>query len=381
MFTKVLVANRGEIALRIIRALREMQIKSVAVYSTADRNARFVQAADDAVCIGGPLPSDSYLNMENIISAAVLTGAQAIHPGYGFLAENAEFAQLCTDCQLKFIGPDPKILSLMGNKANARTTMQAHHVPVIPGSTGFVENYNQANKIAQQVGFPVMLKAVAGGGGKGIRKVQCLEDLPNAFTSAQKEAQLSFGDQRMYLEKVISPAKHIEIQVIGDQFQNVVAFPERDCSLQRKQQKVIEESPCALIDSKQRQKIQQIVIKALQEIGYQNAGTVEFLLDDKQNFYFMEMNTRIQVEHPITEEVTGIDLIKAQIKVAAGERLDFNQEDIILNGAAIEARINAEDPQYDFRPQAGLISQLNLPGGLGIRLESAVKSGDQISPY
>ncbi|NVY96690.1 acetyl-CoA carboxylase biotin carboxylase subunit [Lactobacillus sp. DCY120] len=381
MFEKVLIANRGEIALRIIRALKELEVSSVAVYSTADRKARYVQEADEAICIGGPQPASSYLNMENIISAAVLTGAQAIHPGYGFLSESAEFAQLCVECNLKFIGPDPKTISLMGDKANARQTMQQNKIPVIPGSNGFVEDLTEIQTIAQEVGLPVMLKAAAGGGGKGIRKVTEFDQLAPALAAAQKEAQISFGDQRMYLEKVVSPAKHIEVQVIADQFHQVVAFPERDCSLQRKQQKVLEESPCALLTPAERQQLQKLAVQAMKAINYENAGTLEFLMDQQHNFYFMEMNTRIQVEHPITEEVSGVDLIKEQIRVAAGEKLAFKQSEITVHGAAIEARINAEDPAHGFRPQAGLVRKMNLPGGLGIRIESGIVAGDQVSPF
>lgn len=381
MFEKVLIANRGEIAVRIIRTLREMQIKSVAVYSTADQQAQFVQLADEAVCIGGPQPADSYLNMENILSAALLTGAQAIHPGYGFLSESAEFAQLCAECQITFIGPSAALLELMGNKANARQTMSQHQVPIIPGSQGTIQTIAQAQKVAQNIGFPVMLKAAAGGGGKGIRQVNCPEDLPAAFIAAQKEAQLSFGNQQMYLEKVIRPAKHIEIQILADQAHHVIALPERDCSLQRQQQKVLEETPCTLMTAAERTALQKAVITALQAIGYENAGTLEFLMDQKHHFYFMEMNTRIQVEHPITEAVTGLDLIREQIQIAAGQNLTLTQQDVVADGVALEARINAEDPQHNFQPQAGTIQQLDLPGGLGIRLDSGVLAGDRISPF
>ncbi|WEV37153.1 acetyl-CoA carboxylase biotin carboxylase subunit [Lactobacillus sp. ESL0677] len=381
MFKKVLIANRGEIAIRVIRALREMGIKSVAVYSTADKNAQHVKEADEAVCIGGPQPADSYLKMENIVSAAILTGATAIHPGYGFLSESPEFAQLCEKCHLTFIGPKSETISLMGNKANAREAMRQNNVPVIPGSQGFVKDSKAALEVARSVGFPVMLKAVAGGGGKGIRQVIKPEDLPNAFAEAQEEARLSFGDGRMYVEKIISPAKHIEVQIIGDKNGNAVALPERDCSMQRNHQKVIEETPCAQITATERRYLQQIALKAVKAIKYENVGTIEFLMDPEHHFYFMEMNTRIQVEHSITEEVAHIDLVKAQIKIAAGQDLQIKQEQIKVHGAAIEARINAEDPVTNFRPQAGTIKQMALPGGLGIRIESGVNSGDIVSPF
>ncbi|WEV40501.1 acetyl-CoA carboxylase biotin carboxylase subunit [Lactobacillus sp. ESL0681] len=381
MFEKVLIANRGEIAIRVIRALRELGIKSVAVYSTADKDAQHVKEADEAICIGGPQPADSYLNMENIVSAALLTGAQAIHPGYGFLSESAEFAQLCTDCQLKFIGPAAKTITLMGNKANARETMRQNHVPVIPGSKGFVKDAETALVVANQVGFPVMLKAVSGGGGKGIRQVDQAEDLTAAFLAAQKEAKLSFGDDRMYLEKIISPAKHIEVQILADQSGHVVALPERDCSMQRNHQKVIEETPCSQITAEERTYLQTIAVKAIKAIKYENVGTIEFLMDPEHHFYFMEMNTRIQVEHSITEEVAEFDLVKAQLEIAAGQDLKITQDQVKVHGAAIEARINAEDPVKNFRPQAGKIKQMALPGGLGIRIESGVNSGDTVSPF
>ncbi|UQS84223.1 acetyl-CoA carboxylase biotin carboxylase subunit [Bombilactobacillus thymidiniphilus] len=381
MFDKVLIANRGEIAIRVMRALRELGISSVAVYSTADKDAQHVREADEAVCIGSAQPAASYLNMQNIVSAALLTGAQAIHPGYGFLSESEEFAQLCEECHLTFIGPKSQTISLMGNKANARMTMQQNHVPVIPGSEGFVQNSQEALQIAQEVGFPVMIKAAAGGGGKGIRKVTCAEDLADAFLQAQEEAQLSFGDNRMYLEKVISPAKHIEVQVLADQNGHAVALPERDCSLQRRQQKVIEETPCSVIQDDERQNLQEVALRAVKAINYENVGTIEFLMDPQHNFYFMEMNTRIQVEHSITEEVSQVDLIKEQINIAAGQNLSLTQADVRIHGTAIEARINAEDPLHGFRPQAGHIQQMTLPGGLGIRLESGVTSGDNVSPF
>lgn len=381
MFSKVLIANRGEIAVRVIRALREMGITSVAVYSTVDKNAQHVKEADEAVCIGEAQPAKSYLNMQNLVSAALLTGCQAIHPGYGFLSESSEFAQMCEECHLTFIGPKSETISLMGNKANAREAMQKNHIPVIPGSTGYVSSVDEARIIAEKVGFPIMLKAVAGGGGKGIRKVKTSEKLAVAFNQAQEEAKLSFGDDRMYLEKIISPAKHIEVQIIADKIGNVVALPERDCSMQRNQQKVIEETPCSQINEQERQYLQTVTINAIKAIKYQNVGTIEFLMDPDHHFYFMEMNTRIQVEHSITEEVAQIDLIKEQIKIAAGEKLSIEQDEITIHGVAIEARINAENPVKNFRPQAGKIEQMALPGGLGIRIESGVNSGDAVSPF
>lgn len=381
MFKKVLIANRGEIAIRVIRALREMGIKSVAVYSTADKDAQHVKEADEAVCIGAAQPAKSYLNMQNIISAALLTDAQAIHPGYGFLSESAEFSQMCAECHLAFIGPKPETISLMGDKANARKAMHDNGVPVIPGSAGVVEDGTEALKVAKKVGFPVMLKAVAGGGGKGIRKVKRAEDLIASFNSAQEEAKLSFGDGRMYLEKIISPAKHIEVQIIADKASHVVALPERDCSMQRNQQKVLEETPCSQLTDQERSYLQQVTVKAIKAIKYENVGTIEFLMDPDHHFYFMEMNTRIQVEHSITEEVAQIDLVKEQLKIAAGEDLSITQDDVHVHGAAIEARINAEDPMKNFQPQAGHIEQMALPSGLGIRIESGVNSGDTVTPY
>ncbi|GAX02727.1 acetyl-CoA carboxylase, biotin carboxylase subunit [Secundilactobacillus pentosiphilus] len=381
MFKKVLIANRGEIAVRIIRALRELNVSSVAVYSTADADAQYVNLADEAVCIGGPQPADSYLNMQNIVSAAVLTGAEAIHPGYGFLSENEEFAELCETCHITFIGPKPATISLMGNKANARAQMQAGNVPVIPGSTGFLKDEADAVKVASEVGYPVMLKAASGGGGKGIRRVKNEGEMREAYQSATKEAQLSFGDQRMYLEKIIAPAKHIEVQVFADQFGHVTAFPERDCSLQRRQQKVLELSPCPVMNEQERQELQAIAIRATKTIKYLNTGTIEFLMDSNHHFYFMEMNTRIQVEHPITEAVSGIDLVKEQVRVASGEALSFEQADLKPHGFAVEARVNAEDPAMDFMPQAGVVKQLKLPGGPGIRVDSGIQAGDMISPF
>lgn len=382
MFSKVLVANRGEIAVRIIRSLKELGIKSVAIYSTADRESLHVQLADEAVCVGTARPQDSYLNMENILAAAVGTGAQAIHPGFGFLSENSRFVEMCEDCGITFIGPRSETIDLMGNKANARVQMQKSGVPVIPGSEGFLKNATEAKEVAKEVGFPILLKAAAGGGGKGIRRVDDEDSLTAAFEEASREAQSAFGDGRMYLEKILGNVKHIEVQIFCDQQGNSVYFPERDCSVQRGKQKMIEESPCSLITGDQRRQLGEIALRAANSINYLNTGTIEFLMDQKHNFYFMEMNTRIQVEHTVTEMVTGIDLVKAQLKVAAGEELPFPQKDIHLEGAAIECRINAEDPSKNFFPSTGEVKYLYVPvGNLGMRMDTALYAGCTISPF
>lgn len=382
MFTKVLVANRGEIAVRIIRSLKEMNIKSVAIYSQADKESLHVQLADEAVCVGSARAQDSYLNMKNILAAAIGTGAQAIHPGFGFLSENSQFVEMCEACGITFIGPHSKTIDLMGNKSNARHQMQASGVPVIPGSTGFVKDSAEAVKVANKVGYPVLLKAAAGGGGKGIRRVNNDEELTKAYAEAQQEAKISFGDGRMYLEKIMTNVKHIEMQVFRDQAGHTVYFPERDCSLQRNKQKVIEESPCAIITPEQRKHLGEIAVKATEAIDYLNTGTIEFLMDSDHNFYFMEMNTRIQVEHTVTEMVTGIDLVKAQVRVAAGEDLPFTQADIQCHGHAIECRINAEDPANNFAPSVGEVNYLYLPvGNLGMRIDTALYAGAKISPF
>lgn len=382
MFSKVLVANRGEIAVRIIRSLRELGIKSVAIYSTADRESLHVQLADEAVCVGTARSQDSYLNVKNILEAAIGTGAQAIHPGFGFLSENAEFAAMCEECGIKFIGPQSSVIDLMGNKEHAREQMKKCGVPVIPGSDSYIEEAEEAVKVASQIGYPVLLKAAAGGGGKGIRRIESQEQMQQAFVEAQNEAKLAFSDGRMYLEKIMENVKHIEVQVFRDNYGNAVYFPERDCSLQRNKQKVIEESPCQLITPVKRRELGEIALRAINAINYQNTGTIEFLMDSHHNFYFMEMNTRIQVEHTVTEMVTGIDLVKAQLLVAAGQPLPFNQDDIKINGAAIECRINAEDPQRDFMPMTGTIKYLYLPvGNLGMRIDTAIYSGCQITPF
>ena len=382
MFKKVLVANRGEIAVRIIRSLKEMGIKTVAIYSVADQHSLHVQLADEAVCVGGNRPQDSYLNMKNILAAAVGTGAEAIHPGFGFLSENSEFVEMCEACGITFIGPHSETIELMGNKANARVRMQQSAVPVIPGSEGFIADADEALKVAAKVGYPVMLKAAAGGGGKGIRRVDHEEDLVAAFNNAQREAQSAFGDGRMYLEKIMTNVKHIEVQVFRDRAGHMAYFPERDCSVQRNKQKMIEESPCSQLTAAERAHLGEIALRATEAIDYLNTGTIEFLMDQEHHFYFMEMNTRIQVEHTISEMITGIDLVKAQIIVAAGVDLPFTQNDVRISGHAIECRINAEDPQRDFMPAVGKVTKLYLPvGNLGVRIDSELYSGATISPY
>lgn len=382
MFDKVLIANRGEIAVRIIRACREMGIKTVAVFSEPDREALHTQLADEAVCIGGAKVSESYLNMQNIISAAVEMKAQAIHPGFGFLSENSTFASMCEVCNIQFIGPSASVIDAMGNKSNARDLMIRAGVPVIPGSDGVVEDIEQAYEVAERLGYPVMVKASAGGGGKGIRIVRQKEDLANAFESARSETLAAFGDDTMYMEKVIENARHVEVQVLGDNFGNVVHLGERDCSLQRKNQKVLEEAPSPAISEEVRAAMCESAIKAAKAANYQSAGTIEFLYDKSGNYYFMEMNTRVQVEHPVTEMITGVDIIKEQIRIAAGEKLSVAQEDIQIQGHAIECRINAENPDRGFAPCPGKIKYLLLPsGGLGLRVDTAVFEEYEIPPF
>lgn len=382
MFDKILIANRGEIAVRIIRACREMGIKTVAVFSEPDREALHAQLADEAVCIGSAKAADSYNNMTNIISAAVEKKAQAIHPGFGFLSENSTFAAMCEECNIKFIGPDPSVIDAMGNKSNARAMMIQADVPVIPGSDGVVENIEQAYEIADRLGYPVMVKASAGGGGKGIRIVRKKEELQKAYESAKAETKAAFGDDTMYMEKVIENARHVEVQVLGDNFGNVIHLGERDCSLQRKNQKVLEEAPSPAISPEVREEMCAAAVRAAKAAGYQSAGTIEFLYDKSGKFYFMEMNTRVQVEHPITEMITGVDIIKEQIRIADGKKLSLSQEDIKIQGHAIECRINAENPDRNFAPCPGLIDYLLLPGGgLGIRVDTAVYEGYEIPPY
>lgn len=382
MFSKVLVANRGEIAVRIIRSLRELGIKSVAIYSTADREALHVQLADEAVCVGTARAQDSYLNEKNILEAAIGTGAQAIHPGFGFLSENAEFAMMCEECGITFIGPQASVIDLMGNKEHAREQMKNSGIPVIPGSDGYITNIQAASELAAEIGYPVLLKAAAGGGGKGIRRIDNPQQMSHAFLEAQSEAKLAFGDDRMYIEKIMEKVKHIEVQVFRDKFGHAVYFPERDCSVQRNKQKVIEESPCQLITADQRHKLGQLALRAIEAINYHNTGTLEFLMDEQQHFYFMEMNTRIQVEHTVTEMVTGIDLVKAQVLVAANQPLPFTQRDIQIRGHAVECRINAENPQQNFMPATGTVNYLYLPvGNLGMRIDTALYPGSTITPY
>mgnify|MGYP001129556972 CR=1 FL=1 len=381
MFDKILIANRGEIAVRIIRACREMGIKTVAVFSEPDREALHTQLADEAVCIGSAKAADSYINMPNIITAAVETKAQAIHPGFGFLSENSTFAAMCEECNIKFIGPAPSVIDALGNKSNAREMMIRAGVPVIPGSDGVVADREQAHEVAGKLGYPVMVKASAGGGGKGIRIVRTEDELDQAFEAAQSETKAAFGDDQMYMEKVIEHARHIEVQVLGDHFGNVIHLGERDCSLQRKNQKVLEEAPSPVLSEETREKMCKSAVLAAKAAGYESAGTIEFLYDHSGQYYFMEMNTRIQVEHPVTEWVTGIDLIKEQIRIADGQKLSFTQQDIEINGHAIECRINAENPEKNFRPCPGTITDMYLPGGKGVRIDSAIYSGYTVPPY
>ncbi len=381
MFNKILIANRGEIAVRIIRACRELGVRTVAVYSQADKNALHAEIADEAVCIGPASSRESYLNMGAILSACELTGAEAVHPGYGFLSENAKFAYLCKRCNVAFIGPDASSIELMGDKARARETMKKAGVPVVPGSDGLVESLAEARKIAAHIGYPVMIKATAGGGGRGIREVRTPDELDAAITAARSEAGASFGNEGIYIEKFIVDPHHVEFQVLADSFGNTVYLGERDCSLQRRHQKVLEECPAVLLDEKLRRTMGETSVRAAKACGYQNAATVEFLVDKDRNFYFMEMNTRVQVEHPITEMATGIDIVKEQIRIAAGEKLAFRQKDIHLRGHAIECRINAENPALGFRPSPGRIKGLHMPGGPGIRIDSAVYQGCVIPPY
>lgn len=381
MFSKILIANRGEIALRIIRACREMGIKTVAVYSSADKNALHAQIADEAVCIGPPATKDSYINTKAIIAACEITGAKAIHPGFGFLSENSGFVRLCDKCKIKWIGPTAKAMDAMGDKANAKKTMIEADVPVVPGSDGVITSLEQAKRVAKEIGYPVMVKASAGGGGRGIRNVENEDELEEKIFAAKQEAKQFFGNDDIYIEKFIVDPRHIEIQLLADEHGNVVYLGERDCSCQRRNQKLLEESPSAIVNDELRRKMGEAAVRAAKACGYTNAGTVEFLVDKDRNFYFMEMNTRIQVEHPVTEMVTGIDLIKEQIKIADGAELGFKQDDVHLDGHAIECRINAEDPAKGFRPCPGKIESLHMPGGFGVRIDTAVYQGYEISPY
>jgi len=380
MFSRILIANRGEIALRIIRACRELGVKTVAVYSKADAKSLHTRLADEAICIGNPSPADSYLNIPAIISAAEITDVEAIHPGYGFLAEDAHFAEICESCRIKFIGPSPESMKLMSNKMAAKDTMQKAGIPVIPGSRDIVKSKEDALIESKRIGYPVIIKASAGGGGKGMRVCHNDISLVNAFLTAQSEAEAAFGNSEVYMEKYIASPRHIEFQIIADEKGNVVHLGERDCTIQRRHQKLIEEAPSFTLTGQMRQKMGEAAVKGAKMANYHGAGTVEFLLDG-DDFYFMEMNTRIQVEHPVTEMVTGIDLIKEQIKSAAGEKLSFRQEDVKIRGCAIECRINAEDPEYDFRPCPGEIKAINIPGGPGIRVDTHVYAGYSIPPF
>lgn len=380
MLKKVLIANRGEIAVRIIRACREMGIRTVAIYSEADKNALHTKLADEAVCIG-PAPSNkSYLNMKAILEAACLTGADSIHPGFGFLSENSNFAKICEEMGIKFIGPNYKLIELLGNKSKAKETMKRAGVPVVPGSDGLIYSKEQALTLAEQIKYPVMLKASAGGGGRGIRVAYNKEQLEKEYDLVKQEAKISFNDDSIYLEKFVENPRHVEIQVLGDEHGNAVHLGERDCSVQRRNQKVLEETPSGILDEKTRKKMGEVAVKAVKEIGYTNAGTIEFLVDKNKDFYFMEMNTRVQVEHPVTEMVTGIDIIKEQIKIASGEKLSFEQKDIVFTGHSMEARINAENPDKNFMPCPGTITELHLPGGNGVRVDTAIYAGYKIPP-
>lgn len=381
MIEKVLIANRGEIAVRIIRACREMGIETVAVYSEADREALHTQLADEAICIGPAPSSESYLNMEQIISATLVSGADAIHPGFGFLSENSKFAELCEQCNIRFIGPDSGVIRKMGNKQEARNTMIAAGVPVIPGSRTPLFDAEEGAAAAETIGYPVIVKAALGGGGKGMRVAESPAEFESSFNTAQKEAQMAFGDGTMYIEHFVRHPRHIEFQILADKHGNAVHLGERDCSIQRNHQKMIEESPSIALSPKKRDKMGQAAVKAAKAAHYSSAGTIEFLLEKNGNFYFMEMNTRIQVEHPVTEWVTGIDLIKEQIRIADGKELTYTQDDIKITGHAIECRINAENPQKNFRPSPGTITDMYLPGGKGVRIDSAIYSGYTVTPY
>jgi len=380
MISKVLVANRGEIAVRIIRACKEMGIKTVAVYSEMDRDSLHVHIADEAVCIGPAISTKSYLNMDSIISAALVKGADAIHPGYGFLSENPTFVKRCRDEDIIFIGPTEDHIIKMGDKAQARKTMIEAGVPVVPGTEGSITDANAALLEAEKIGFPVMIKAVSGGGGRGMRVARNRDEFIKGFSVAQSESAMAFGDNSMYVEKLIENPRHIEVQIIADSHGNVVHLGERDCSLQRRNQKVLEEAPSALLDEDIRSMMGEAAVKGAKAVGYVNAGTIEFLVDKDKNFYFIEMNTRIQVEHPVTEMVTGVDIVREQINIASGEKLSFTQEDIKINGHAIECRVNAEDVSHGFRPCPGTVSDFYFPGGYGVRVDSHIYSGYRIPP-
>lgn len=381
MIRKILIANRGEIAVRIIRACREMGIETVAVYSEADKEALHTQLADEAVCIGPAASKDSYLNMESIISATLVSGADAIHPGFGFLSENEKFAELCEKCRITFIGPPSEVIRKMGNKTEARTTMVEAGVSVIPGWNESIASVEEAKTIADALGYPVIIKAALGGGGKGMRTAFSEAELEQAFMTAKAEAKAAFGEDAVYMEHFMEHPRHVEVQILADAYGNIVHLGERDCSIQRNHQKFIEEAPCVAISPELREKMGCAAVKAARAAGYVNAGTIEFLLENETDFYFMEMNTRIQVEHPVTEWVTGVDLVKEQIRIASGEKLSITQEDVCLEGHAIECRINAENPALDFRPSPGNITGLYLPGGKGIRMDTAIYSGYTVPAY
>ena len=381
MFGKILIANRGEIAVRIIRACREMGIRTVAVYSEADRDALHTQLADEAVCIGKAQSTDSYLNMERILSATIATKAEAIHPGFGFLSENSRFVEMCEKCNVAFIGPSAEVISRMGNKSEAKNTMRRAQVPVVPGTKEPIYTVAEAQEAVKEIGFPVMIKASAGGGGKGMRVARNEQEFAKLFETAQQESVHSFSDNTMYLERFVENPRHVEVQILADKYGNVIHLGERDCSVQRRHQKMIEESPCIAIADKLRKRMGETAVRAAKAAGYESAGTIEFLLDQSGEFYFMEMNTRIQVEHPVTEFVSGVDLIKEQIRIAAGEPLSVRQKDIEIRGHAMECRINAEDPERHFMPCPGRITDLHLPGGNGIRVDTAVYNDYAIPPY
>ncbi|MCI8955541.1 MAG: acetyl-CoA carboxylase biotin carboxylase subunit [Eubacterium sp.] len=381
MIQKMLIANRGEIAVRIIRVCREMGIQTVAVYSVADKEALHTQLADEAICIGETKSSESYLNMESIISAAITSGADAIHPGFGFLSENPTFAKLCETCNITYVGPKSDVIEKMGNKVEARNTMINAGIPVIPGNNDGITDCSIGKNIAENIGYPVMIKAASGGGGKGMRVAYGAEEFDNAFMAAQKESEMAFGDDTMYIEHFVEHPRHIEFQILADRYGNVVHLGERDCSLQRNHQKIIEEAPSSALSKELRNEMGQMAVKAAVAAGYENAGTIEFLLEKTGKYYFMEMNTRIQVEHPITESITGIDIVKEQIKIADGEKLPFTQKDIVIKGHSIECRINAENPDKGFRPCPGRITEMHFPGGNGVRVDSAIFSGCEVTPY
>ena len=381
MLKKILIANRDEIAVRIIRACRELDIRTVAIYSEGDKDALHTQMADEAICVGGPLTKDSYLNVTNILSACVLTGCEGIHPGFGFLSENPKFAKMCEECNIKFIGPDFEVIELMGDKARAREIMKKANVPVVPGYEGEINSYEHALEISNEIGYPLMIKAAAGGGGKGIRIVREPSEFKHNYEAAKLESKACFGEDKLYIEKYIECPRHIEFQILADEYGNVIHLGERECSLQRNNQKVLEEAPSCFLDKSLRNEMGKVAVRAAKAVNYKNAGTIEFLVDKNGHFYFIEMNTRIQVEHPITEMITNIDIVKEQLKIASSMKLDFAQEDVKINGHAIECRINAEDPSNNFRPCPGRINELYVPSGPGVRVDSAIYCGYEIPPY